>query len=98
MLVSFENLLQRNANSGTAVGAFTCYDLETARAVLAAAAERGAGVVLLVSRESFAAPGGDQLLAGVRAAAEHAPAGPSRPSSATWPVGRTSRSRPRPAA
>src|SRR3954452_4402765 len=75
MLVSFENLLQRNANAGTAVGAFTCYDLETARAVLAAAAERGPGVVLLVSRESFAAAGGDQLLAGVRAAAERAPAG-----------------------
>src|SRR3954451_17317155 len=75
MLVSFEKLLQRNGTSGTAVGAFTCYDLETARAVLAAAADRGAGVVLLVSRESFAAAGGEQVLAGGRAAAERAPVG-----------------------
>jgi tagatose 1,6-diphosphate aldolase GatY/KbaY len=56
------------------VGAFTCYDLEVARAVLAAAANRDRGVVLLISRDAFAAPDGDQLLAGVRAAAERSPA------------------------
>jgi tagatose 1,6-diphosphate aldolase GatY/KbaY len=70
MLVGFAQLLGGPA----ATGAFTCYDLETARAVLAAAATRGRGVVLLVSRQAFAAEGGDQLLAAIRAAAEHSPA------------------------
>jgi tagatose 1,6-diphosphate aldolase GatY/KbaY len=70
MLVGFAQLLGGPA----ATGAFTCYDLETARAALAAAATRGRGVVLLVSRQAFAADGGDQLLAAIRAAAERSPA------------------------
>jgi tagatose 1,6-diphosphate aldolase GatY/KbaY len=70
MLVGFAQLLAGRAT----IGAFTCYDLETARAVLGAAATRGRGVVLLVSREAFAAEGGDQLLAAIRAAAERSPA------------------------
>jgi tagatose 1,6-diphosphate aldolase GatY/KbaY len=74
MLVGFETLLGEHSRARTALGAFTCYDLEVARAVLAAAAARDAGVVLLVSREAFAAEGGEQLLAGVRAAAERSPA------------------------
>jgi tagatose 1,6-diphosphate aldolase GatY/KbaY len=74
MLVGFETLLGEQARARTALGAFTCYDLEVARAVLAAAAAREAGVVLLISREAFAAEGGEQLLAGIRAAAERSPA------------------------
>src|SRR5436190_2460410 len=74
MLVDFETLLDEHERPRTALGAFTCYDYEVARAVLAAAAARGVGVVLLISREAFAAEDGDQLLAGVRAAAERSPA------------------------
>ena len=74
MLAGFETLLGEHARARTALGAFTCYDLEVARAVLAAAAERDVGVVLLISREAFAAEGGELLLAGVRAAAERSPA------------------------
>ena len=74
MLVGFSALLAEHDRARTAVGAFTCYDLEVARAVLGAAAERDCGVVLLISRDAFAADGGDQLLAGVRAAAERSPA------------------------
>ena len=51
------------------LGAFTCYDLETARGVLTAAEDAATGVVLLVSASAFAARGGDQLAAGLVAAA-----------------------------
>ena len=74
MLAGFPALLSEHQAAGSAVGGFTCYDLEVARAVLAAAAGRDVGVVLLISRDAFAAEGGDQLLAGVRAAAEQSPA------------------------
>lgn len=74
MLVRFSTLIEERSRAGGAVGAFTCYDLEVARAVLAAAAEHDCGVVLLISREAFAAAGGDQLMAGVTAAAERSPA------------------------
>jgi tagatose 1,6-diphosphate aldolase GatY/KbaY len=74
MLVSFSALLEEHRRARSALGAFTCYDLEVARAALAAAAGRDLGIVLLVSREAFAVNGGDQLLAGVRAAAERSPA------------------------
>jgi tagatose 1,6-diphosphate aldolase GatY/KbaY len=66
-------LLQEAAGARSALGAFTCYDLESARGVLAAAAGRDRAVVLLISREAFAA-GGGELMAGVRAAAEQSPA------------------------
>jgi ketose-bisphosphate aldolase len=74
MLVGFEELLADQSRARTALGAFTCYDLEVARAALGVAAARRVGIVLLVSREAFAAEGGEQLLAGVRAAAERSPA------------------------
>lgn len=74
MLTSFTDLLAEHDRRGTALGAFTCYDMEVARAVLEAAAGRGVGVVLLISRDSFSASGGDQLLAGIRAAAEQSKA------------------------
>jgi ketose-bisphosphate aldolase len=74
LLARFDALLQEAAFRSAAVGAFTCYDVEVARAVLAAAAARDRGVILLISRDAFAASGGEQLLAAVRAAAELAPA------------------------
>src|SRR5579862_7625674 len=74
MLRSFTELLAERAIARRGLGAFTCYDLETARGVLDAAAERAVGVVLLVSAAAFADPGGEQLLAGLVAAAERAPA------------------------
>lgn len=74
MLVGFADLLEEHRRAGTAVGAFTCYDLEEARGVLAAAAARDAGIVLLISRDAFAAGGGDVMLAAIRAAAEQSPA------------------------
>lgn len=74
MLERFEDLLAVSSRASSALGAFTCYDLETARAVLAEAAARGCGVVLLISRDAFAAPAGEQLLSAVRAGAERSPA------------------------
>jgi ketose-bisphosphate aldolase len=73
VLATFPSLLEQHSRARIALGAFTCYDLEAARGVLAAGAGRDIGVVLLISRECFAADGGDQLLAGVRAAAERSP-------------------------
>jgi ketose-bisphosphate aldolase len=54
------------------VGAFTSYDLETASAVVSAAEESGAPVILLISREAFAAAGGDQLVSALAGIAEAA--------------------------
>lgn len=72
-LTAFSHLLSAAERWGHAVGAFTCYDLETARGVLAAAADRDAGVILLVSRETFAAPGGAGLVTALRALGEASP-------------------------
>jgi tagatose 1,6-diphosphate aldolase GatY/KbaY len=74
MIDAFAELLVERRDAGTALGAFTCYDLETALGVLAAASEREAGVLLLVSSAAFAQSGGDQLVAALRAAAERSPA------------------------
>ncbi len=74
MLVRFSDLLaEADARKG-AVGAFTCYNLETAVGVLAAAEAQSAGVVLLVSPQSFAGSHGDSLLAALVAAAERSSA------------------------
>jgi ketose-bisphosphate aldolase len=73
MLTPFSELLADAERAGTGLGAFTCYDLEVASGVLAAAESRNAGVVLLVSRDAFAAPIGDQLMSALRAAAECSP-------------------------
>lgn len=51
--------------AGAAVGAFTCYDLETAEGVLSAAEACDAPVVLLVSARSLAARSGQPLLLGL---------------------------------
>lgn len=71
MLMPFADLLAAR-REGTAVGAFTCYDLETAAAVLGSAASARAGVILLIGGRSLAAPGGDLLLAALVAAAGRA--------------------------
>lgn len=60
-LVSFAELLAERRAARGGLGAFTCYDLETARGVLDAACEADVGVVLLISGEALARPGGDQL-------------------------------------
>ena len=72
MLASFPTLLTDRRSRRAAVGAFTSYDLETAGAVLSAAEESDAPVILLISREAFAAPGGDQLVAALLGVAEAA--------------------------
>ena len=69
MLARFSELLREAREGGGAVGAFTCYNLETAAGVLRAAEARRCGVMLLVSPQSFSAPGGPLLLAALVAAA-----------------------------
>ena len=54
-------LLDRNDHTGSALGAFTCYDLPTVVAVIAAAEESNAGVCLLLSAAAFASPYGELL-------------------------------------
>ena len=73
MLTPFTELLAGSAR-GSAVGAFTCYDLESAVAALGAASAAGAGVILLIGGRSYAEPGGDLLLAALLAAAGRAEA------------------------
>lgn len=71
MIASFSQVLGE-PGSGSAVGAFTAYDIETASAVLGAAQSRERPVILLVSRAAFAQSRGpallDALLAGARSA------------------------------
>jgi tagatose 1,6-diphosphate aldolase GatY/KbaY len=73
MLTRFSELLADGASRGAAVGAFTCYNLETAAGVLRAAAGRRCGVVLLVSEKSFSAPDGPLLVCALVAAAARSP-------------------------
>jgi tagatose 1,6-diphosphate aldolase GatY/KbaY len=73
MIVPFATLLKR-AGGRRAVGAFTCYDLETAAAVLDTAGSVGVGVVLLVSPAMFSGGGGERFLAALAAFAERSPA------------------------
>jgi ketose-bisphosphate aldolase len=71
MITPFPALLKDRRSHQAALGAFTSYDLESATAVLAAAAEADSPVMLLVSREAFAARCGDQLLAALLAVADN---------------------------
>lgn len=73
-LVPFADLLAERRAARGGLGAFTCYDLETARGVLEAACGAGAGVVLMVSGEALAQPGGAQLVAALVATAARSPA------------------------
>ncbi len=68
MRVPFAELLA--AADRSAVGAFTCYDLEVAAAVLQAAGARGQGVILLIGGRSFTDPHGRLLLAALLAVAD----------------------------
>jgi ketose-bisphosphate aldolase len=74
VIAPFDELLADARARGGAVGAFTCYNLETATGVLRAASARGRGVVLLVGAKAFAAPAGELLAAALLAACERAPA------------------------
>lgn len=72
MLVPFAELLAEAAARGSAVGAFTAYNLETAVAVLEAAADRGStGVMLLLSEQAFTSRAGSALVRALTAAADH---------------------------
>lgn len=73
MHASFAELLQTQQAQGGAVGAFTCYNFETAIAVIQAAKARQCGVIFLISEKSFALDYGPALVAGLRAIAEQAP-------------------------
>jgi ketose-bisphosphate aldolase len=73
VLTPFADLLAARRD-GLAVGAFTCYDLETATAALNAAAAARAGVILLIGSRSYTSAGGDLLLAALLAAARRAEA------------------------
>jgi ketose-bisphosphate aldolase len=68
MRARFSELLAEASRRGGAVGAFTCYNLETAAGVVEAAEAEGRGVILLVSKQSF----GDLLASALVAVAERA--------------------------
>ena len=68
----FGSVLVDAAAEGRAVGAFTCYDLLGFEAVVRAAQARAAPVIALVGTGSFAARGGERLIAAFRAAAAQA--------------------------
>jgi len=69
-VVPFTELLESARERSAAVGAFTCYDLVTGYAVLAAAEAHDVGVILLVSASAARAPTGPALLRGLRTLAE----------------------------
>jgi tagatose 1,6-diphosphate aldolase GatY/KbaY len=71
VLTPFADLLAARGD-GVAVGAFTCYDLETAGAALNAGAAAGMGLILLIGGRSYTDPGGDLLLAALLVAARQA--------------------------
>jgi tagatose 1,6-diphosphate aldolase GatY/KbaY len=72
MLTPFAKLLE--GRHGTAVGAFTCYDLEAAAATLRSASATRTGVILLISKQSYVARDGSMLLAALLAAAQQSDA------------------------
>lgn len=74
MRASLAELLVDATERRGAVGAFTAYNLETALGILAAAEDRGAGVILLVSPASLRARGGPSLVGALAAVAERAQA------------------------
>lgn len=73
MLTPFTDLLAE-CPAGSAIGAFTCYDLEEAIATLRPAATAGTGVILLIGSQSYADRDGALLLAALIAAADHSDA------------------------
>lgn len=73
MRTRLDTLVRSAQSAGRAAGAFTCYDLTTAAAVVAAAADRDEGVVLLVSPSTAATTYGQTLVRALRTLADHAP-------------------------
>jgi tagatose 1,6-diphosphate aldolase GatY/KbaY len=73
MLVPFRDVLGQ-AQRGSAMAAFTCYDLEVAAAVLETAAREDRSVIVLVSPSSVRGDHGEAFLSAVLAYAERAPA------------------------
>lgn len=69
-IAGFAQLLADAEARAAAVGAFTCYDLVTGGAVLAAAERRKVGVILLVSAQAAKASTGAGLICGLRRLAE----------------------------
>ena len=67
MRVRFSELLEEARGRRGAVGAFTCYNLETAVGVLEAAKTASRGVMLLISPAAFAADHGPLLVAALGA-------------------------------
>ena len=72
VLGSFREILSERRARGAAAGAFTCYDVTTAFAVVRAAEAHGVPVIVLVSEASFRAETGKALVAGLRAVADDA--------------------------
>jgi tagatose 1,6-diphosphate aldolase GatY/KbaY len=72
MLVPFRELLEERRTAGSAVGAFTCYDVTTALGVVRAAESSGAPVILLVAEKSFRAASGRLFLPALLAVAAEA--------------------------
>ncbi len=72
MLTPFRDLLDERREAGAAAGAFTCYDVTTALAVVQAAEARAVPVILLIAEASFRAPTGRLLLPALLAVAGHA--------------------------
>jgi len=72
MEASLRDLIAQATQRGGAVGAFTCYNLETAIGVLRAAERFECGVVLLVSPTNFRRPGGPGLTAALATLATRA--------------------------
>lgn len=68
----FSTVLADAAAAGRAVGAFTCYDMLGFEAVVRAAQAHAAPAIAMVGPGSFAAEGGERLVAAFRAAAAHA--------------------------
>lgn len=74
MLVSFADVLREADVRGAACGAFTCYDLETAAAVLGTAGRLDRAVLLLVSPSSLRGADGSAFVAALLAYADRATA------------------------
>jgi tagatose 1,6-diphosphate aldolase GatY/KbaY len=72
MLTAFRDLLEERRSRGAAAAAFTCYTLTTAIGVVRAAEAERTPAILLVAGSSHAAPGGDLLVAALRAVVERA--------------------------
>ncbi len=73
MRARLDQIVRAARSESRAAGAFTCYDLATAIGVVAAADQRGQGVILLVSPTTAASAYGQHLVRSLRQLADHAP-------------------------